>query len=85
MSNPLRDKHSLDYKNLSSFLHQRLNAVAYHLQYSAVSSQIGKHTIAINSTRKALRLLEETLTEGYSYECFIRGKVNKKSELRLLR
>ena len=43
MCHDLRDKQSEAFQALSSYMCRRLVTVTYHLQCSAVSSQIGKH------------------------------------------
>ena len=43
MCHDLLDKKSEAFQALSSYMYQRLLAVTYHLQYSAVNSQIGMH------------------------------------------
>ena len=48
---------------LSSYLSRRLITIVYQLQYSAVSSQISRHEVAIKSTLKALFYIQEILTE----------------------
>ena len=54
MTHHLRDKNSEQYQALSIYVYRRLVVAIYHLQYSAVSSQIGKHEVAISSTKKSL-------------------------------
>ena len=51
------------YQNLSAYVYRRLTTAVYHLQYSAVSSQIGKHDLAIGSTKSCLKLLNEILAQ----------------------
>lgn len=77
--------HSSDgYHALSAYVYRRLTTAVYHLQYSAVSSQIGRHELAIESAKTCLNLLRETLTEECSYESFLSHKTNKKSKMRKL-
>ena len=39
----LKDKKSISYLNLNTYVSRRLDGVFYYLQYSAVSSQVNKH------------------------------------------
>jgi tetratricopeptide (TPR) repeat protein len=85
MTHEIRNQSSEPYKSFTTFIVKRMDAVAYNLQYSAVSSQIGKHDTALFSAKKALEVLSVVLTELYSYECFVKNKINKNSQLKLLR
>ena len=44
-----------------------MDSIVYNLQYSAVSSQIGKHDTALRSAKKGLEIMSVVLTELYSY------------------
>lgn len=67
MTHEIRNSHSEPYKQFSIFIGKRMDAVMYNLQYSAVSSQIGKHDVALRSAKKALEYLSIVLTELYSF------------------
>lgn len=85
MNHDIRNPDSELHKQFTTFITRRLDAVVYNLQYSAVSSQIGKHDTALRSAKKALEIMTTTLTELYAYECFIKNKINKTSPFKLLR
>lgn len=67
----------MPYKIFTSFVQKRLEAITYHLQFSAINSQINKHDVALRSAKKSLEIMENILSELYSYECFSQGKMNK--------
>ena len=54
MSHEIRNHNSESHKLFSIFISKRMDSVIYNLQYSAVSSQIGKHDIALRSAKKSL-------------------------------
>lgn len=58
----LKNPNSESYQTLSAFIYRRLSTAVYHLQYSAVNSQIGRHDLAIDSSRKSLQLLSQILS-----------------------
>ena len=85
MTHEVRNHNSESHKLFNIFISKRMDSVIYNLQYSAVSSQIGKHDIALRSAKKSLEIMSIILTELYSYECFIKNKINKSSPLKILR
>ena len=54
MNHEIRNTNSELHKQFSTFIFRRIDAVVYNLQYSAVSSQIGKHDTALRSAKKSL-------------------------------
>ncbi len=54
MTHEIRNHNSESHKLFNIFISKRMDSVIYNLQYSAVSSQIGKHDIALRSAKKSL-------------------------------
>ena len=77
MSHEIRNTQSQTHKQFSLYIMKRIDLIVYNLQYSAVSSQIGKHDLALRSAKKSLEIMSVVLTELYSYECFVKNKINK--------
>lgn len=52
------DPLSTSYAVLSNFVRKKITIAFYYLQFSAVSSQVKKHDVALGSAFKALNVLK---------------------------
>ena len=72
MNSQLTNISSFSYINLSNIISKRLQISFYYLQFSALSSQMNKHEVALGSALNALTTLKQICEECYNYEKHIR-------------
>ena len=70
---------SVAYLNLSTLVTKRLHISFYYLQFSALSSQMNKHEVALGSALNAFSMLKQLCHECYSYEKHMRKEDMEKN------
>lgn len=68
MNGLLSNPSSMQFINLSNLVAKRIQISLYYLQYSALSSQLDKHEVALGSALNALATLKKVCEECYNYE-----------------
>ena len=68
INSQINDPSSTSFINLSTLVTKRLQMSFYYLQFSALSSQMGKHEVALGSALNALSMLKSLSVECYSFE-----------------
>lgn len=77
MTTDVNDSGSEENKRVSKIMNQKLNIALCYLQFSALSSQLGKHDEARRSVERSLEQFKLLHNFCHSYEKISKGKVSQ--------
>ena len=67
INSQIANKSTLSYLNLSNLLEKRIQISLFYLHFSALSSQLNKHEVALGSALNALGMLKKMCLDCYNF------------------